>query len=53
MSISVANIVRDMEMQSTSNPMNAKGQGHLVNLFNSYLIPYAIVLANSIQKLRL
>ena len=29
-------IVCDMEMQSTSTPRNAKGQGHLVTLANSH-----------------
>ena len=28
---SVTITICDMEMQSTSNPMNAKGQAHLVN----------------------
>ena len=29
-------IVCDMDMQPTSTPMNAKGQGHLVTLANGH-----------------
>ena len=37
---SVTIIICDMEMQSTSTPVNAKGQGHLVTWAKGHLVEY-------------